>query len=102
MSIWIAGPGRFQTDFTFLKSNGESWYDLFGNVAEYTGDFATPSYDFCDYSVAPAAGATTCTRARRGGDASAWRGGGGCPAGTYGANTGLTSAACSGLCQAGN
>lgn len=62
MSIWIAGPGRFQTDFTFQKSNGESWYDLFANVAEYTGDFTTPSYDFCDYSVAPAAGATTCTR----------------------------------------
>jgi formylglycine-generating enzyme required for sulfatase activity len=63
MSPWIASPGRFQTDVTRLKSgNGEGWYDMLGNLGEYTGDFSSPSLDFCDFSVAPAAGATTCTR----------------------------------------
>ena len=63
MSPWIASPGRFQTDVTRLKSgNGEGWYDMLGNLGEYTGDFSSPSLEFCDFSVAPAAGATTCTR----------------------------------------
>ena len=56
----IASPGRMQTDATALKSNGESWYDIFANLAEYTGDFA-PNPDstlstFCDLSASPAAG----------------------------------------------
>jgi hypothetical protein len=62
----IAAPGRFQSDASALKSAGESWFDIYGNLAEYTGDFspnpnATLS-TFCDLSAAPAAGATTCTR----------------------------------------
>jgi hypothetical protein len=63
LSPWIASPGRFQTDVTRLRSgNGEGWYDMLGNLGEYTGDFSSPSADFCDFSVAPAAGATTCAR----------------------------------------
>jgi hypothetical protein len=62
----IAAPGRFQTDVTATKSSGESWYDMFANLAEYTADFATNPdatlATFCDLSAAPAAGATTCTR----------------------------------------
>jgi formylglycine-generating enzyme required for sulfatase activity len=59
----IAGPGRFPMDATARTSaNGQRWYDLYGNVAEYTGDFQGASQEFCDFSGAPAAGATTCTR----------------------------------------
>lgn len=65
LSIWIASPGRFATDATYLKSGGESWYDLFANLGEYTGDFTAPNYDFCDFSTAPEAGATTCTRSSK-------------------------------------
>ena len=56
----IASPGRMQTDATALKSNGESWYDIFANLAEYTGDFASNPDStlstFCDLSASPAAG----------------------------------------------
>lgn len=62
LSPWIAAPGRFRVDATFQKSMGQSWYDLMGNLGEHTGDFANPTADFCDFSAAPAAGATTCTR----------------------------------------
>jgi len=65
LSPWIAGPGRFQTDRSLLTSNGESWYDLMGNLGEYTGDFSNPTSEFCDFSAAPAAGATTCTRSNK-------------------------------------
>lgn len=65
LSPWIAAPGRFQNDASQLKSGGESWYDLFANLGEYTGDFTNPNYDFCDFSTAPAAGATTCTRSEK-------------------------------------
>lgn len=41
--VLIAAPGRFPMDVTALKSaNGQGWYDLFGNLGEYTGDFAVP------------------------------------------------------------
>jgi hypothetical protein len=66
----IAAPGRFVTDASTRTSNGERWYDLYGNLAEYTGDFAvnpnTTLRTFCDLSAAPAAGATTCTRTEPG------------------------------------
>ncbi len=65
LSIWIAAPGRFTTDASYLKSGGESWYDLTANLGEYTGDFSNPTYDFCDFSTAPAGGATTCTRSNK-------------------------------------
>lgn len=62
----IGSPGRFTTDASFVKSGGESWFDLFANLAEYTGDFAPNGNatlsTFCDLSAAPVAGATTCTR----------------------------------------
>jgi hypothetical protein len=62
----IAAPGRFTTDASALKSNGESWFDLAGNLAEITGDWApaapTGISDFCDLSADPAPGAATCTR----------------------------------------
>jgi hypothetical protein len=58
----IAAPGRFVKDATALKSGGESWYDLFANMAEYTGDFVASTDDFCDLSAAPVPGKTTCTR----------------------------------------
>ncbi len=62
LSIWIAGPGRFPMDATTAKSGGESWMDFYGNLAEYTGNFAAPTYDFCDYSATPAPAAPRCTR----------------------------------------
>lgn len=66
LSPFIAAPGRFATDATSAKRNGESWQDLFANLAEYTGDVtARADQDFCDFSGAPAPGATTCTRARK-------------------------------------
>jgi hypothetical protein len=62
----IASPGRMQTDATALTSNGESWYDIFANLAEYTGDFApnpnSTLATFCDLSAGPIAGQPTCTR----------------------------------------
>ncbi len=62
----IAAPGRFQADASALKSGGESWFDLFANLAEYTGDFATNTdatlSTFCDLSAGPVAGQPTCTR----------------------------------------
>ncbi len=64
----IAAPGRFVDDATLVKSEGSSWMDVFANLAEYTGDFASPTSDFCDFSVAPEPGATTCTRANRPGE----------------------------------
>ena len=49
-----------------LKSGGESWYDLYANLAEYTADFAAnPNATlatFCDLSAGPVAGQPTCTR----------------------------------------
>lgn len=62
LSPWIASPGRFRNDVSFQLSGGEGWYDLAGNLGEYTGDFQVANYDFCDFSTAPAAGASTCTR----------------------------------------
>jgi len=64
-SIWIAAPGRFAMDASATKAGGESWFDLYANLAEYTGDFVASGSDFCDYSDAPAMGATTCTRSGR-------------------------------------
>jgi hypothetical protein len=65
----IAAPGRFTTDATALKSGGESWYDIYANLAEYTADFApNPNATlatFCDLSAPPAAGTpagSLCTR----------------------------------------
>lgn len=68
MEPLIASPGRFVTDATLLKSNGESWMDLFGNLIELTGDFAG-STSFCDFSGAPVGGAPTCTSGGRTGTA---------------------------------
>jgi hypothetical protein len=60
----IAAPGRFPLDASVIKSGGESWYDLYANLAEYTADFATnPNASlntFCDFSAAPVAGQPTC------------------------------------------
>ncbi|MBX3190634.1 MAG: hypothetical protein KF819_26775 [Labilithrix sp.] len=65
----IGAPGRFVQDATLVKSNGESWYDVWANLAEYTGDFATnPNAlhsTFCDMSAPPVGGMPTCTRANR-------------------------------------
>ncbi len=62
----IGAPGRFVTDKTSILSGGESWYDLFANLAEYTGDFQPQAGTFCDFSAGPVPGKPTCTRA--GGD----------------------------------
>ena len=62
----IAAPGRFTTDASAIKSNGESWFDLGGNMAEMTGDFVPSASDFCDLSADPAPGAATCTRKENG------------------------------------
>jgi len=66
----IAAPGRLQQDATALKSNGESWFDVFANLAEYTADFApnpnTGLNDFCDLSAPPIPGQPTCTRTEPG------------------------------------
>jgi hypothetical protein len=65
----IGSPGRFTNDASALKSGGESWFDMFANLAEYTGDFATnPNATlatFCDMSAGPVAGQPTCTRGLR-------------------------------------
>jgi hypothetical protein len=58
----IAAPGRMVMDATLLTSGGESWHDLYANLAEYTGDFAASGQDWCDFSVTPNAGDPTCTR----------------------------------------
>jgi hypothetical protein len=67
----IGAPGRFTTDASATKSGGESWYDLYANLAEYTGDFAANSgtlSTFCDLSAAgPVGGLPSCTRADPGG-----------------------------------
>jgi hypothetical protein len=63
LEVWIAAPGRFIADRSALQSGGESWMDLYGNMAEYTGDFKpSTAWDFCDSSSDPAPGATLCTR----------------------------------------
>ena len=67
---WIGAPGRFPFDRTTQVSpvGGESWADLYGSLAEYTGDlnamggYYTDGHEMCDYSATPAPGATTCTR----------------------------------------
>jgi hypothetical protein len=61
----IAAPGRMVNDATVLKSGGESWMDLYANLAEYTGDFQASTSDFCDFSVATYG--TSCTRSNRSG-----------------------------------
>lgn len=64
----IGAPGRFQGDATMLQSNGESWMDIYANLAEYTGDFkpgtasGTGTSNWCDFSVANGNSATACTR----------------------------------------
>ena len=66
----IASPGRFPGDSSALKSGGESWYDLYANLAEYTADFAVnPNATlstFCDLSAGPVAGQPTCSRTQPG------------------------------------
>jgi hypothetical protein len=77
MSPLIAAPGRFTRDATARKSGGESWMDLYANLAEFTGDIGTfggPTADFCDFSAAPAAGATTCTRMGKDGTGTKYEG----------------------------
>jgi hypothetical protein len=66
----IAAPGRFPLDETNAKSGGEGWRDLFGNLAEYTGDFSPAAQPgilttFCDMSAGPVGGQATCTRVKR-------------------------------------
>jgi hypothetical protein len=60
----IAAPGRFPMDATALKREGESWMDLYANMAETTGDFvASSEADFCDLSSGAAGpGDEACTR----------------------------------------
>ncbi len=70
----IAAPGRMVDDATALKAGGESWMDLAGNLAEYTGDFNSNNQTFCDLSVTPNAGATTCTRSQGGGTGTLYTG----------------------------
>jgi len=66
----IAAPGRITGDASALKSGGESWFDIYANLAEYTADFApNPNATlatFCDLSAGPVAGKPTCTRANPG------------------------------------
>lgn len=50
-----------------LQSDGESWMDLYGNLAEYTGNFTASTNDFCDFSVANYDAACPCTRSARAG-----------------------------------
>ena len=72
---FIAAPGRFPNDASATKSGGESWYDLYANLAEYTGDFAPNSgtlSTFCDLSAAGPVGG--CTRANPGGPVGSTKG----------------------------
>lgn len=62
----IAAPGRMVSDATLVQSEGTSWMDFFANLAEYTADFQASTNDWCDMSVDPLPGATTCTRQNRG------------------------------------
>ncbi|MBS2012324.1 MAG: hypothetical protein JST00_05535 [Deltaproteobacteria bacterium] len=63
----IAAPGRITTDASANKGDGESWQDLYANLAEYTGDLNTAAnLEWCDFSAAPAGGATTCARTKPG------------------------------------
>ncbi|MDB4943066.1 MAG: hypothetical protein JWP97_2600 [Labilithrix sp.] len=65
----IGAPGRFLGDATVKKSGGESWMDLWANLAEYTGDFtASASRTWCDYSAGVNAGDPTCTRSGHAGN----------------------------------
>jgi formylglycine-generating enzyme required for sulfatase activity len=63
----FAAPGRFPLDLSTNKVNGEGWYDLYGNLAEYTGDFSASGNTFCDYSAGPAQGGPACSRANQNG-----------------------------------
>jgi len=64
----IAAPGRIPSDATALKGDGESWQDLYANLAEYTGDLNVgANLEWCDFSSAPAGGATVCARQKTGG-----------------------------------
>jgi len=59
----IAAPGRFPMDASARKRDGESWMDLYANLAEMTGDFAASTDDFCDLSSGAAEpGGEACTR----------------------------------------
>jgi hypothetical protein len=69
----IAAPGRMVNDASTKQGNGQSWMDLWANLIEYTGDFSGSS-DFCDFSGAPAAGATICTRSYKGGNGTYYTG----------------------------
>jgi hypothetical protein len=64
-SPFFAAPGRFPMDITTARVGTEGWMDFFGNMAEYTGEVGVATGDFCDFSAAPAAGAVTCTSARK-------------------------------------
>jgi hypothetical protein len=72
--VLIAAPGRMIKDASNIQVNGESWMDLFANMVEYTGDFSGTGNDFCDFSGAPAAGATTCTRSGKAGTGTRYTG----------------------------
>ncbi len=58
----IAAPGRKTGDSSTATGDGESWYDMAANLAEYTGDWTASGNDFCDFSAGPVAGQPTCTR----------------------------------------
>jgi len=58
----IAAPGRITGDASALKGDGESWMDLYANLAEYTGDYTASTNDWCDHSTNGAAAANSCKR----------------------------------------
>lgn len=58
----IAAPGRVTGDASALKGDGESWQDLYANLAEYTGDLTPSANDFCDHSTDGSAAASNCRR----------------------------------------
>ena len=59
----IAAPGRFIGDASAPNAAGERWMDIYGNLAEYVGEF-TPSAGntFCDVSSSNEPGRPGCTR----------------------------------------
>lgn len=70
----IGAPGRFPMDSTLAKSGGESWKDIFANLAEYTGNLTNANGAFCDFSASTQPGKTPCTNAQHGFSGSQYNG----------------------------
>lgn len=59
----IAAPGRMLGDRSAIQSNGESWADLYGNLAEMLGDLYPGFTNFCSVSSGVQPGRPACDRA---------------------------------------